>query len=120
MRITVIALTAFLLVAALSACGEKQRYGTVNTSLPLSSVKQVIMNPSLVGTEVRIEGTITTQCASSGCWAFVDDGSGQILVDLKALNLGLPMSTGRKASVSGVVTPFNSQVLVDARGIEVR
>jgi hypothetical protein len=105
---------------ALAACVKSEKYGVVDTKAPSVQVKDVMLSDAYGGKDVRMSGTIAMQCASSGCWFFLDDGTGRMLVDLKGLGLGLPQRGGKKALVSGTVTvDQNGQATLTAKGLEV-
>ena len=118
-------LTASLAVAACCAlliggCAKKERYGTLDAAAPSVQVKDILLSESYGGKDVRMSGKIALQCASSGCWFFLDDGTGRLLVDLKGLGLGLKPSGGKKAVVTGTVIVDNEgQALLSAKGLEV-
>jgi hypothetical protein len=104
----------------LGACARGERYGVVDTRAPAVQVKDVLLSDSYGGKDVRLSGTIAMQCASTGCWFFLDDGTGRMLVDLKGLGLGLPQRGGRKALVSGTVTIDRAgQPTLAAKGLKV-
>ena len=108
-----------LVVFALLACAKAERYGAVDTTAPAVQVKDVLLG-DWGGKDVRLSGKIAMQCASSGCWLFLDDGTGRMLVDLAGLGLGLGPRSGKKAVVSGtVVVDPNGQAKINAKGLEV-
>jgi uncharacterized protein YdeI (BOF family) len=117
---TVLKTVLFCLMLVLFACSSEQQYGAIPASMQQTTVKDIVLNPASDGKEVLIKGKITTQCGSNGCWFFLNDGTGQILVQLSALNLGLPPSTGKTAEVYGIVNIVNQQVAVNARGLKVK
>lgn len=120
MRLKTMLAVAALCGAATVACAQKERYGTIDASAPAVKVKDVLLSESYGGKDVRLSGTIAMQCASTGCWFFLDDGTGTMLVDLQRLGLGLRARSGRKASVSGtVIVDAEGQVRLDAKGLEV-
>ena len=104
----------------IAACAKKERYGTLDPAAPAVQVKDVMLSDAYGGKDVRMSGTIVMQCASSGCWFFLDDGTGRMLVDLKGLGLGLGPRSGKKAVVTGtVVVDPQGQAIVSAKGLEV-
>ena len=104
----------------LSGCARKERYGTVDTAAPAVQVKEVLLSEAYGGKAVRLSGKIAIQCASTGCWFFLDDGTGRMLVDLNRLGLGLPARGGKKALVSGTVTiDEQGQAVLSATGLEI-
>lgn len=112
-------LMAAALVAALVAgCSTGEKYGALNAAAPAVQVKDVLLDAANAGREVRLKGKITVQCASSGCWFFLQDGTGQILVDLQGLGLGLPQRSGKTAEVSGTVkVDREGQATIEAKGL---
>ncbi len=113
-----LAVAGFVLAAG--ACARGEKYGVVDSSAPAVQVKDILLGDSYGGKDVRMSGTIAMQCASSGCWFFLDDGTGHMLVDLKGLGLGLPQRAGKKARVSGtVVIDQYGQAVLNAKGLEV-
>lgn len=115
-RFAVLAACGLLFVA----CAQKERYGKIDTAAPALQVKDVLLSGSYNGKDVRLNGTIVMQCASNGCWFFLDDGTGQMLVDLKGLGLGLGQRSGKKVLVSGtVILDQQGQAMISAKGLEV-
>jgi uncharacterized protein YdeI (BOF family) len=106
-----------LLVAACS--GEQYGAGVDPTALSVT-VKDVFLKPELLGKEVTIEGKVFTQCESNGCWFVLQDDTGQIYVDLSRNNFALPSKSGRKVKASGTITTFQNNLLLVARGVEVK
>jgi hypothetical protein len=108
------------IAAGITACARSERYGALDASAPAVQVKDLLLSESYGGKKVRLSGKIALQCASTGCWFFLDDGTGRLLVDLKGLGLGLPPRGGRKALVSGtVVMDENGQAVLTATGLEI-
>lgn len=62
------------------------------------------IGPSHVGHQVAIEGTIVKECPHTGCWAVIEDSSGQIRIDTKAGGFALPLHReGSKVRIVGKV-----------------
>jgi hypothetical protein len=117
-KIVAVAFLGFGLV--LGGCARGEKYGVLDAKAPAVQVKDVLLSDAYGGKDVRMSGTIAMQCASTGCWFFLDDGTGRMLVDLKGLGLGLPQRGGRKALVSGTVTVDQyGQAVLTATGLEV-
>ncbi|HEY9070820.1 MAG TPA: hypothetical protein VIV61_11245 [Candidatus Ozemobacteraceae bacterium] len=90
------------------AYGAPFRVGT------LTSLKEIVGQPDrfLVG-DLRTSGRIVRQCPSSGCWFFLDDGSGgQVRVELGHLGMKFPQHVGGTAIVEG-------RLLKDSSGLEI-
>ncbi len=109
-----------LLLILLVGCG-KEIYGSgVDKSVQKVSVKDVFINTTYQGKVVNLEGTITTQCASNGCWFFLRDDTGQIFIDLATKGFALPQRQGKKATVTGTVSFGQNGVFIIAHGVELR
>ena len=105
---------------AVGACARSEKYGVVDTAAPAVQVKDILLSEAYGGKDVRMSGTIAMQCASTGCWFFLDDGTGRMFVNLSGLGLGLPPRSGKKALVSGTVSvDENGQAVLNAKGLEV-
>jgi hypothetical protein len=83
----------------------------VSASTPL---KEVATRPDALGSgTIRVEGIITRQCPSSGCWFFLKDEQGtQVRVELGHMGMKFPQALGKTAIVEG-------RVLASDKGIEV-
>lgn len=115
-RILAVIFIAFLF---LSGCSTEQYGAGVNRETPEVKVKDVILTPSLQGKIVNLKGIITTQCASDGCWFFLNDGTGQILINLKPSGITIPPKTGKKAKVTGVAVNEEGNYMIIAHGVEI-
>lgn len=110
----------FLILAIfLFACGSEKYGAGVDKSAPKVAVKDVILNPAYQGKTVNLEGKITTQCASNGCWFFLQDGSGQIFIDLSTNGFAIPQKQGKAAKVTGVVSSGQVGIYIIAVGVEI-
>ena len=62
------------------------------------------IGPSHIGHQVAIEGTIVKECPHTGCWAVIEDSSGQIRIDTNPGGFALPLRReGSKVRVVGQV-----------------
>ena len=66
-------------------------------------IKDLYANPNTGFTgSVNIQGKITRQCPSSGCWFYLEDESGkQVKVELGHMGLKFPQWVGKTAKVEG-------------------
>jgi len=117
-------LTCVLLFAffALGACGSgAEKYGAgVDASLPVVQVKDVFFEQQLLGQKVTLEGRIVSQCASSGCWFYLQDDTGQVFIDLSRNGFELPSLPNRLVKASGTVARSQQAFLLIATGVEVQ
>jgi uncharacterized protein YdeI (BOF family) len=112
-------LFAFL---ALGACsGSNEKYGAgVDAGLPVVQVKDVFFQQHLLGQKVTLEGRIVSQCASSGCWFYLQDDTGQVFIDLSRNGFELPSLPNRVVKASGTVARSQQAFLLIATGVEVQ
>ncbi len=116
----------FLLPAALvgaAACSGGETLGDgINTDAREVSIQAAITDPELRRGQVTLEGTIVSTCPSRGCWFYMRDDTGQIVVDLAPSDMAIPRdkrSPGAKTRVSGILQEKNGQVILEATGVEV-
>ncbi len=109
-----------ILVALLAGCTEK--YGQpVPGDLPRISVMSALTDHSFLNRGVILEGTILSQCQASGCWFFLKDDTGRILVNLLPSNFTLPINkVGKKVTVKGVVSEAEGQITLIGQEVTIR
>lgn len=112
-------LLIFALIFTFFACATEKYGAGVDKSAQKVSIKDVVLNPSYQGKTVNLEGKITTQCASNGCWFFLNDGTGQIFIDLATKGFAIPPKQGKSAKVTGIVSFGQSGVYIVAIGVEI-
>ncbi len=89
--------------------GTSQESTVVKATATESTESTVQLNigeigPDHVGHQVAIEGTIIKECPHTGCWAVIEDSSGQIRIDTKAGGFALPLRReGSKVRIVGKV-----------------
>ncbi|MGD9497671.1 MAG: OB-fold nucleic acid binding domain-containing protein [Armatimonadota bacterium] len=73
-----------------------------------------------VGHTVTIVGTIRQECPHTGCWAVIDDGSGQIRIDTNKGGFALPLRReGWRITVTGEVERLaNGDLQISAQSAE--
>lgn len=78
----------------------------------MTGLPEVVKNPtSHLVADVRTEGRIVRQCPSSGCWFFLEDGSGsQVRVELGHLGMKFPQHVGGMVEVEGRLTQNGKQL----------
>ena len=78
------------------------------------------IGPAHVGHQVAIEGTIVKECPHTGCWAVVEDSSGQIRIDTNPGGFALPLRReGSKVRVLGqVIEKENGDLEIAAESAE--
>lgn len=73
-----------------------------------------------VGRRVAIEGKIVAECPHSGCWAVIEDGTGQIRIDTNKGGFALPLRReGSSIRVVGEVEQTEGgSLLLSAEGAQ--
>jgi hypothetical protein len=102
--------------------GKPNKFGQSagTTVRPIAEIQQ---NPEkYLNQVVTIDGTITRECPGSGCWWYVKDKTGEIRVDSKRGNFGLPLKQeGKTVRTTGVaVKTEGGELQIDATGAEFR
>src|SRR3990172_7242442 len=104
MKIKTAVLLLFLSVALLGCSAE--RYGSgIDKNYPVLKVKDVFLDSSIIGKPVTLEGKISSQCGSNGCWFVLQDETGQVFINLAPNNMTLPPRMNKSARVTGTVYP---------------
>ena len=104
---------------ALAGCAAEKYGSGIDNAAQKVKVKDIILYPELQGKKVTIEGIIVTQCMSNGCWFFLQDGTGQVFVNLAPGKFSLPAKMGRPARVTGIVWTVKDGYQIIAEGVEV-
>jgi uncharacterized protein YdeI (BOF family) len=117
--LSVVLLFALFFMGACSGGSEKYGAG-VDTGLPVVPVKDVFLQQDLLGQKITLEGRIVSQCASSGCWFYLKDDTGQMFIDLSRNGFELPSLPNRRVKVSGTVARAQQAFLLIATGVEVQ
>ena len=107
---------------AVSGCVSSQASGgqerKENNESPVVPVGSLLENPkAYAGREVSLTGKITTECGS-GCWFFLDDGTGTVYVDTNPGNFAIPQLPGKTVRVKGTVTSTGGDVAILATMVE--
>jgi uncharacterized protein YdeI (BOF family) len=111
-------LAGLLLSAALLA-GCTAQPSAVPSATPGVTNGAIIQDPSsFEGKELVLTGKIATECGS-GCWFLLDDGTGQIYVDLAENNFAIPQLQGSTATVKGVIRVENGDPKLFATNVTV-
>lgn len=119
---TILALCAFILAAGgvmlWRSSQETTIYGNF-TGAPKTAVTELIERPKdFQNKTVLIEGQITQQCKSMGCFFFFKAGQKQLRVDLQIVAMNAPMREGRPARVEGQMVPFTDGYQLMASAVE--
>jgi hypothetical protein len=111
-------LFVFPLMMMLSGCSEN--YGeSIDRSLPRITVIKALTDRTLMSKEINMEGSILAQCEMTGCWFFLQDETGRILVDLAPSHFTIPSKTGKKVFVSGKLSEEGGSVKLIGKAVEI-
>ncbi len=112
-------MAGIVIMAVLAGCSEQ--YGQpMSGDLPRITAMQALTDRSFLNRTVVLEGTILTQCQASGCWFFLEDKTGRILVNLAPSNFTLPVSrVGRKVLVKGIVSETEGGITIVGKEVTV-
>ena len=120
MKKTILLVMSVLIAAALLGCAAEKYGAGVDRSIPEIKVKDIFLDSRVVGKKVTLQGSISSQCASNGCWFVLQDDTGQIFINLGPKNMTLPPRMYKTAKVTGIVYPVQGELQVIAEGVEVR
>ncbi len=91
----IVPLVAIALIAGLSWYLVRPQQEAYGSGSPAGADQAVVkigdLSVDQVGQTVAIEGTIKQECPHSGCWAVIEDGSGQIRIDTQKGGFALPL-----------------------------
>lgn len=117
--LSVVLLFALFVMGACSGGSEKYGAG-VDTRLPVVQVRDVFLQQDLLGQRVTLEGRIVSQCASNGCWFYLQDDTGQVYIDLSRNGFELPSLPNRRVKASGTVARAQQAFVLIATGVELQ
>ena len=94
------------------------KYGAF-TGAPKANVTDLVEQPKdFLGKLVSVEGTITDQCKTMGCFFFIYMGKENLRIDLQEITMNAPMNEGGKARVEGMLIPYGDTYQLNATAIE--
>ena len=97
-------------------------HGKAFQGLPAVGIGQLVAKPGdYAKKDVRIEGTVTRQCPSAGCWFLLKDGTGkEIKVEMGDTTPTLPQRAGKTATVEGQLIRFGDGLEFIGTAVEFR
>jgi len=112
-------LTAAIVTAVVwRAVAQPTRFGAF-TAAPKTEIVKLIAQPaSFLGKTVEIEGTITEQCKTMGCYFFFRSGKDSLRVDLQEVAMKAPMKEGHAVRVEGQMVPYDGGYQFYASAVE--
>jgi hypothetical protein len=102
--------------------GRQNRFGKSNGTT-VTSIADLQKSPgTYMNRVVTIDGKITRECPSSGCWWYVNDGTGEMRVDSKRGGFALPLKReGHMVRTTGIAVKMEGgEMQIAASGAELR
>lgn len=100
------------------AVAKPVRFGTFS-AVPRAQVSNLIANPkAFLDKTVDIQGTISQQCKSMGCYFFFRSGKEALRVDIQEVAMTAPLREGRTARVEGQIVPYAGGYQFSASAVE--
>ncbi len=115
---------AVILLAGLGYFGWRftrpDHHGRAFTGAQETKIGEIVKDPAaFTNGEYRIRGKIARQCPSSGCWFYLDDGSGkQLKVEMGDVTPQLPQNIGNFATVEGRMVKMDDEYQMAGEGVE--
>jgi hypothetical protein len=89
------------------------------TGAPKAAVQDVVNRPKeFLAKTISVEGRVTEQCKSMGCYFFIPSANGKLRVELKDIAMHAPMHEGRPARVEGQLVTFADGYELYATAVE--
>ena len=87
---------------------------------PIGDVQSISsLSEKTVGESVAVQGEIVRQCPAVGCWFQIQDGTGELFVDLNATDIRLTESrVGEHVEVAGRLLKRGGQFQLEAESVE--
>ncbi|MBI3549048.1 MAG: hypothetical protein HY078_08420 [Elusimicrobia bacterium] len=120
--------TILALCAVLGIVGSFAAYRTLRTpsvygrfiGAPRGAVAALTSDPKAnLGKTWALEGTITKQCTSMGCFFFFEEGGKELRIDLAEIAMHAPKNrNGKPARVEGQIVPYGDGFQFWASAVE--
>jgi uncharacterized protein YdeI (BOF family) len=108
------------LLGLVTACQVISPATPTSTPLPTPvpvTVRQLIdAEGMLTGHKVAMTGTVILEC-TSGCWFFLDDGTGKIYIDLATAGLHIPQKVGSRVTLAGDIAGSGGSLHIQAEAV---
>lgn len=110
-------------VAVAAGCGggkagKDDAYGrAIPADIAVTTAAAIHADPAAFeGQEVLVAGRITSECPSGG-WVWINDGTGDIYVDMHPTNVFIPQRVGRNVRALGRVVVESGRARVVGEGL---
>jgi hypothetical protein len=109
-----------IMVALFAGCTNEKYGQPMNGELPHITVMSALTDHSFLNKGVVIEGIILTQCQASGCWFFLKDDTGRVLINLAPSNFVITANrVGKKVTVKGIVSEAEGQITIIGKEVTI-
>lgn len=120
--IAILAVVGFGIWYAFGGSGGKQgnQFGQ-GTGAEITAIGDIQRDPEkFLGQVVTVEGTLTRECPSSGCWWWIKDRTGEIRADSFGGGFALPLNKeGKHIRTTGkIVKTDGGELQIGATGAE--
>jgi hypothetical protein len=100
------------------AVAGARRFGAFS-SAPKADAAQLIAAPkAFLGKTVEVDGIVSEQCRSMGCFFFFRSGKQTLRVDLQEIAMKAPLNEGRAVRVEGQLVPWDGGYQLYASAVE--
>ncbi len=108
-----------LIFAALTLQASVAEDAPAKLSNETVKIQDIVGNESAyIGKDVLVGGKIETECPM-GCWFILDDGTGNVTINLMPHNFTIPQRKGSEAKVYGEVVDKNDTVYIYGEIVEI-
>ncbi|UCH34352.1 MAG: hypothetical protein JSV65_17780 [Armatimonadota bacterium] len=100
--------------------GQANRFGQ-STGTEVTAIGDIVQAPDEhVGQTVTVDGELTKECPSSGCWWYIKDATGEIRADSFGGGFALPLhQEGKSIRTTGkIVKTESGELQIAAQGSE--
>lgn len=88
----------------------------VQAPVPVTVRQLIDSEERFVGHKVAMTGTVILEC-TSGCWFFLDDGTGKICIDLATAGLHIPQKVGSRVTLRGDIVGSGGNLHIAAEEV---
>jgi len=123
MKHIVFVMVVLLVLGTIVGCGSasagKSAFGKpISADQAITSAKEIADSPkAFEGKDVLVKGKITSECPSGG-WVWINDGTGDIYVNMHPTNVFIPQKVGSTVKAMGKVVLEQGRPQVVGTGLE--
>ena len=100
------------------AAAKPNRFGTFSDAQKVQVADVIAAPASFLGKNIEVEGTVSEQCKTMGCYFFMPGANGKLRVELQEIAMNAPTREGHQARVEGQLEPYDSGYQLFASAIE--